>query len=1144
MARLGRARPQNWVLKRQGQQVNREPGFLPFGIPLPDSGSGTDAVSVGEVDTPSSDTGHGTDSLALTASIPLVDAGSGSDSLALVKFSSFPRYPLNLLVEILVNGTWTDISTLVYQRSVIQVQRGLPNETQSATPSSMSLVLNNRDGRFSPNNPNGAYYPYLTRNSQIRVSVVNQASASGITYSGYRFWGELSSLPPSWDLTGTDVYIQVAASGPFRRYVQSAKMGSGLRQYYASLIAQAGNFAPYAAWPAEDGSSATQLAAMIAASTAITWTGKPTLASNSVFGGSDPIPAINGSVWHGETGAPATPLGTGSITQKTPGTYHWTAPPGVTAVTGVQVIGAGGGGGDAGGLTGGSGGGGGEEAAESSIAVTANDTYTYVVGAGGAAGANGPGGAGASSTFAGDSVTATGHGGLGGGQGGGTAGAGGTGSANTTHHNGGHGGTGQVSSTSTNSSSLSGSTGSTGGGSGGTAGAVTTNWTAPPGATSVSAKVQAAGGGGAGAGPTFDAGGGGGGGGYSEATASVTPGSSYTVSAGNGGKGGSVSQDGDTGGDSAFPGDSGSVSATGGDGGMSGPPFSGGAGGSGTTDNGDPGADVAFSGDGGNGGDSTLGSGGSGGGVGGSGSLGGGGGGGGFTSSDRPGGGGGGGGVFWTWMTTNSPAGGGGGGSGGTSAAGNNGTNAGVGGAAATGGGAGGTTGLTPAGARPGGGGAGAVPVNPTVGNTASASGSGGPGQVSFSWSGGATSPVAGDVIRFLLDVDPAGAADGAVLFRALTYGSVAQVDVVYHTGGHLELIGYNASSVQVFDSGSLAFSADGQPLYVSVELTASGTSTAWSVSAIIPGSGTAITPSGHSGTLAAASVGNVSDVYVNPDGTVVDSGTALGWVTVQTMADTLANVSPVANGYAGERASVRLARLCAAQGLGFELTGSDADTPQMGPQQDDTFLNVMQSCCDLDRGQLFETRDQFGVGYRTRVSMQNQPPDLVAFYSQGMLSAVPTPTADDQYVRNSVTIARNGGASASQVLSDGPMSIQNPPNGVGLYSYSQTVQAFADTQLAALASWVLVVGTVAEYRFPQLTFNLARAEVQDQFATLAALDVGDFLQVPDPPSFLQLIPVNQLAFGYTETLNAFTWTIAFNMVPEDPYSGADLPTW
>ena len=105
------------------------------------------------------------------------------------------------------------------------IGRGLPDETQNATPVQMTLTLDNRDGRFSPLNESGLYYPYLDVNAQLRCSIVNQASASGVPYSGYRFWGELSSIPPAWDATGNDIYCQVTVSGPFRRYVQGAKIG-------------------------------------------------------------------------------------------------------------------------------------------------------------------------------------------------------------------------------------------------------------------------------------------------------------------------------------------------------------------------------------------------------------------------------------------------------------------------------------------------------------------------------------------------------------------------------------------------------------------------------------------------------------------------------------------------------------------------------------------------------------------------------------------------------------------------------------------------------------------------------------------------------------------------------------------------------
>ena len=69
-------------------------------------------------------------------------------------------------------------------------------------------------------------------------------------------------------------------------------------------------------------------------------------------------------------------------------------------------------------------------------------------------------------------------------------------------------------------------------------------------------------------------------------------------------------------------------------------------------------------------------------------------------------------------------------------------------------------------------------------------------------------------------------------------------------------------------------------------------------------------------------------------------------------------------------------------------------------------------------------------------------------------------------------------------------------------------------------------------------------SQVNTALAQTADLDVGDYIQVTRPPSFLTTSNIDQLCWGFTETLNAYVWTISINAVPEDPYSGADLPTW
>ena len=142
--------------------------------------------------------------------------------------------------------------------------------------------------------------------------------------------------------------------------------------------------------------------------------------------------------WTSKTTRSSTP-GCRPIQLLSPGSGHWRAQTGVTAVN-AQCWAAGGGG--QGGnkpSTGGAGGGGGEYAAEPALAVTPGSSYAYSVGAAGSGGTStGSGTSGGNTTFHGDAVTVTAHGGGGGNSSGG--GSGGSGSSNTDHHSGGHGG--------------------------------------------------------------------------------------------------------------------------------------------------------------------------------------------------------------------------------------------------------------------------------------------------------------------------------------------------------------------------------------------------------------------------------------------------------------------------------------------------------------------------------------------------------------------------------------------------------------------------------------------------------------------------------------------------------------------------------
>lgn len=84
---------------------------------------------------------------------------------------SFPQTPLDIQVDLKIDGTWTDITSDVYRRDEIVITRGRSNEEGQIGPGSCSLTLNNRSGKYSPRNPTGVYYGKIGRNTPIRVAV-------------------------------------------------------------------------------------------------------------------------------------------------------------------------------------------------------------------------------------------------------------------------------------------------------------------------------------------------------------------------------------------------------------------------------------------------------------------------------------------------------------------------------------------------------------------------------------------------------------------------------------------------------------------------------------------------------------------------------------------------------------------------------------------------------------------------------------------------------------------------------------------------------------------------------------------------------------------------------------------------------------
>lgn len=110
-------------------------------------------------------------------------------------------------VEVKFDGsTWTDITSYVRQ---VNVRRGRSGDLDVVEPGVLSVELDNDDGRFTPENTQGAYTPNVRPGVTVRVSVT-----AGEASDLYRlFTGDAQRWEPSWTVGGRPVVTLEAVDG-------------------------------------------------------------------------------------------------------------------------------------------------------------------------------------------------------------------------------------------------------------------------------------------------------------------------------------------------------------------------------------------------------------------------------------------------------------------------------------------------------------------------------------------------------------------------------------------------------------------------------------------------------------------------------------------------------------------------------------------------------------------------------------------------------------------------------------------------------------------------------------------------------------------------------------------------------------------
>lgn len=174
-------------------------------------------------------------------------------------------------------STWsfsTDITSYAMVREVgVHITgRGRADRQSVPQPSTMTVLLDNADGRFSRLNPLGAYYGQLSNNTPIRVRV---NYGSGLVT---RFTGFVSEWPVRWTHGQKHYWVPVRAEDVLRRLSQGhLPARSPLARFFTSST-YSPEIAAY--WSCEDGASAA-VAAEIRGGAPLTPVGPVTFGNTS-----------------------------------------------------------------------------------------------------------------------------------------------------------------------------------------------------------------------------------------------------------------------------------------------------------------------------------------------------------------------------------------------------------------------------------------------------------------------------------------------------------------------------------------------------------------------------------------------------------------------------------------------------------------------------------------------------------------------------------------------------------------------------------------------------------------------------------------------------------------------------------------------
>ena len=409
------------------------------------------------------------------------------------------------------------------------------------------------------------------------------------------------------------------------------------------------------------------------------------------------------------------------------------------------------------------------------------------------------------------------------------------------------------------------------------------------------------------------------------------------------------------------------------------------------------------------------------------------------------------------------------------------------------------------------------------------------------------------NMVRCLWQFPVAGTIpDGTLLMQIFATGSAAKWDLNYKAGGGVQLNVRDRFENVIYSSGTVSFTLDGECRLFDFTIVQNGANVDWTWGTLRPGNDTLGT---ISGTVTGATAGNIRAVSVNATGGLGDVG--FGHLVVLSNDARRTALQRTLNAWAGEyavsttggddRFVPRLQRLASEEGVvlqwqssylgsgGTPLNTISTDTTPvdtMGTQDTSTVIDLMRGVEETEGGILYDGVGP-GLTYVERRVIEDAPATFTldaAAYQVGPPLGL---TADDQRLRNRVTVKREGGSSATAQDFSGPLGI----NTVGLYDDSVSLSLYTDEGCAVAAGWRLSLGTIPGYRYPTVTVDLE--SIPNEIAPIVYVRPGHRIAITNLNQRLPYGPqslIRLLVEGVQHRISARGWKVQLTCSPFAPW--------